>query len=288
MNTFRRIAAVVIAALILPLAACSATAESSDSVSVTNDVALIPESIAGDGGVSGSATDGAASLVGQRSIVRTGSATIEVSQATAAVDEIGKIASRLGGSVVSQTVSNDGGALGSGDVTIRVPADELDAAFDALAQLGEVRNENRTADDVTEQHVDLRARVDALTAAVDRLTELMADAATTSDLLEAERALSERQQELDGLKAQLTSLEGQIEEATIWVSVHEASALPGGGPKSFWDAVQLGFSSLGAFAAGAVLAIGIALPWVVVVTAIAAAIVLPIRSRRKRSRRRTE
>lgn len=282
MKTFRPLAALAAAVLLLSLAACSSAPGASHEVSTSNDVRLTPHSLAED-----SVGADARSVAGERSIVRTGNITLEVASTADAVDTISDVAKKLGGSVVSQTVSRGGGSSLSGDMTIRVPSEKLEAAFKELSQLGTVLSENRGADDVTEQHVDLQARVKSLTASVERLRELMAEARSTSDLLEAERALSERQQELDGLSAQLTSLEGQVEEANIWVSVREASALPGGGPQNFWDAVMLGISSFGTFAVGTVIALGVALPWLVVVGIIAAAIVIPIRRRKRRAQSRS-
>lgn len=218
----------------------------------------------------------------ERSVIRTGNIVLEVESSSQAVEDVTGIAQGLGGTVVSQSLSTHGGSMESGEATIQVPSDKIDAAFTQLSEIGTVQSQSQSADDVTEQHVDLDARVKSLQSAVDRLSELMAGATTTSELLEAESALSERQQELDGLRAQLESLEGQIDHATIWISVHEASALGAGGPKNFAQAVELGLSSIAAFAAGAVIATGVALPWLIAAVIIAAAIVIPLKLRRRR------
>lgn len=218
----------------------------------------------------------------ERSVIRTGNIVLEVESSSQAVEDVTGIAQGLGGTVISQSLSTHGGSTESGEATIQVPSDKIDAAFTQLSEIGTVQSQSQSADDVTEQHVDLDARVKSLQSAVDRLSELMAGATTTSELLEAESALSERQQELDGLRAQLESLEGQIDHATIWISVHEASALGAGGPKNFAQAVELGLSSIAAFAAGAVIATGVALPWLIAAVIIAAAIVIPLKLRRRR------
>lgn len=283
MKRSRPLVAIAAALLLVPLAACSSISGGAADGSAGSDVALqsadlTPEMMSGDM-MRDAAVPGT-----ERSIVRTGSMTLEVESSKEAVATIADVAKSLGGSVVSQSLSSNGGTSETGEIAIRVPSDKLDAAFTQLSKVGTVQSENRTADDVTEQHVDLNARVASLESSVKRLTELMSNATSTSDLLEAESALSQRQQELDGLRAQLESLEGQIEQANIWVSVHEASALPGGGPKNFWDAIVVGFASIGAFGAGALIALGVALPWLVIAGVIAAAIVIPVRRSRRHRR----
>lgn len=219
-----------------------------------------------------------------RSIVRSASVELTVASVTSAADSASGIAEELGGSIPSQTFFSDaGGAQTGAQLTLRVPTDRLDEALSKLGELGDVRSENRSTDDVTEVHVDLEARVKSLGASVERLTQLMQGATTTSELIEAESALAQRQQELDGLKAQLESLEGQIDQADVWVSLQEQSALPGG-PRGFWDAIVAGVSSIGAFFAGAYIALGFALPWILLVALLGLAVYLPLRARKRRAR----
>ena len=126
-------------------------------------------------------------------VIHSGDATLVVDDPTAASEEVRDLAERLGGYVDSQTVSEAGeDSRARATLSIRVPADKFDAAFDALGDVGEVVNQSRSATDVTLQYVDLEARVDALQGSVDRLTELMSGAATTGELIEAEAALSQR------------------------------------------------------------------------------------------------
>lgn len=285
--TSKRFAASLAAALLaLGLAGCSAASP---------EVAVGPVPLQPDVGGSSAVAEGSLADSGDltrlgaetsqpsavRSIARTANVTMTVTSARAAAQEIGALAERLGGSVTAQTLTGEGGTVFAGDIGIKVPTDKLDDAIAELGKLGNITSEQRSSDDITEMHVDLKARVAALEASVDRLTQLMEQSATTSELIEAETALSARQQELDGLRAQLESVEGQVTEASIWVSFGEASALPGGGPRTFWDALQASFSSIGTFFIGAFIALGFALPWLVLAALIALAIIIPIRRRRR-------
>lgn len=259
----RSLAALAAAVLLLaPLSACSG-AMYSDAVAPAVDAVT-------DGGFSGAAAESTdLRSVDGTSVIRTGDVSIRVGDPAAAAGRIGQIVDGLGGYVESETVRDgDGGGAASATLTVRVPADRFDDAFAALGEVGEVTSQSRSAADVTLQHADLEARVHALEESVERLLELMSGAATTGELIEAESALSDRQQELDGLRAQLDALEDQVEQSTIWVWLSTETAIPGG-PANFWEGVLLGLDSLAKGAAGALVLLGVALPWLIVLGVIA-------------------
>lgn len=288
--------ALAAALLCVPLAACSAN-ESSISEPSFRTSGMTPSVIDAQSGSvvegAGAAADGAVGLeaveagsagniaAAGRSIISTGGITIEVQNAESAVDEVREIAEALGGFVESQNVSVTGSE--SASLSLRVPTDRFDDAFASLSGIGTVLDENRASSDVTAQHVDLQARVEALETSIARLTDLMSGAASTGELIEAESALTQRQAELDGLKAQLGSLEDQIDEATIWVSLTTESVLPGG-PSNFWEGLIAGLNSITVAGAGLLVLLGMLLPWIVIAGIIAAAIVWIVRGSRRRKR----
>lgn len=286
-RTIRRTLMAVLAAVVVvaPLAACSAN-QSESSIGVA------PATSGFDGAVdmaqleTGSSESARAQLDASASVIRSGDISIETPDPATAAEEVAEIASGLGGSVESQTVSEASEwSPATATLMLRIPADRFDDAFEALDGVGEVRSQNQSSADVTLQHVDLHARVEALQASVDRLTELMSGAATTSELIEAESALSQRQQELDGLSAQLDSLENQVAYSSIWVTLGAKSALPGG-PKNFWEGLVAGVESIIAAGAGGLVLLGILLPWVIALGVIAWIVVLIVRGARRRGRRR--
>ncbi len=282
--TQKRIAAAAVAALLcLPLAACSgglAGGSAGDSTveAMPHDGAALDSAA---GGASEASPESSATVEAGRSIISNGGITIEVGDTDEAVETVRGIASELDGYVESQTVSSSG--TGGATLTLRVPSTRFEDAFASLSKVGKVLDESRSATDVTAEHVDLQARVKSLQTSIDRLADLMAGATTTSELIEAESALTARQAELDSLKAQLESLEGQVDEATIWVSLTTESVLPGG-PSNFWEGLLAGLQSLGTAGAGALVLLGVLLPWLVIAGAIALVVVLLVRRSRRRRR----
>lgn len=278
----RRLSALLAAAfLVTPLAACSAIPGSSSEdlrtgTNIEQDLAA-PED----------AADGGERTTAESQLIKTGSVSIEVSQPDTAADDVSAIAEKLGGQVESHTVVRGGeGHSASASLTLRVPADHFDSAFAELAEVGDVLTQDSSAVDVTTEYVDLEARVAALETSVDRLSELMERSGSTAELIEAESALTQRQQELDGLRAQLTALEDQVALATIEVSLTTASALPGG-PSTFWEGLLAGSDSLIATGAGALVLLGLLLPWLAVAGIIAALVIFVVRQASRRRRART-
>lgn len=276
-------AASALAALILT--SCSSGAGTIGTIEMGNS-GVTPETSAiedmqGDRSAE-SLTQPPISADGSRSIIRSAGLTVEVGDVRESASEVAEIARDLGGYVETQNLSKSGGgAIDQASLTLRVPAARLDETLSQLSELGEVRDEHLSSTDVTMQHVDLQARVESLEASIGRLTELMSGAATTGELIEAESALAARQAELDGLRAQLESLEGQVEESAVWVTLTTASAIPGG-PANFWEGLLAGLQSLQAAAAGALVLLGVLVPWIAVAAIIAFVVLLVVRAAKRR------
>ncbi len=148
----------------------------------------------------------------RRQISYTGWMSLEVEDVPSAAREIASRAQALGGYVASSSVEED-----SGSVSVKVPADSFGNLLSQVRGLGEVREERINANDVTDQIVDLQARLDNARAEEERLLELYSMATDVSDLLEIERALSDVRERIEVLQAELQNLESSVTYATLTV-----------------------------------------------------------------------
>lgn len=272
-------------ALLVPLAACGSM--TGDDMSVEPMVGSAPD-FARDGveQTEQAVADASDPLSTERSVVREGAIALVSDDPEAAADKASAVVIALGGFVASQHIDHgDGATTATAHLQLSVPSDRIGTAFDQLSELGEVTSERHSETDVTAQRADLTARVAALETSVERLMELMAGATSTADLLEAESVLSERQQELDGLKAQLESLEDRVAQASITMTISSVTAFPGGGPSNFWDGLVAGWQSIVAAGGAGLVILGVLLPWLAVGAIIAGVIVVLVR-RRKRAKAR--
>ena len=217
------------------------------------------------------------SAVAQPDIVTTGSVSMTVADPAAAADKFVAATTAAGGRVQSQTEQTGSGSPAV-DLILRIPSDKVDAVLADIDEYGVVESKSINYDDVTSQRVDLDARIKALQTSVTRLLDLMGKAANTSDLLAAETSLTQRQSELDSLRAQRATLGDQISYATINVSLSSESRLS---EEGFVGAVKQGWRALVSGAVGLAHVIGFLLPWLPVFLVIAA-VVWALRRRRRR------
>jgi anti-sigma factor RsiW len=135
---------------------------------------------------------------------------------------------------VDRIVANAGGYLGTMNATgtrpsprtltatVNVPAARLDETIAALRALGEVVQESQNASDVTEQLVDLEARLANSRNTERRMNELLRTrTGKLSEVLEAEREVTRIREEIERLDAQRKSLDDRVAYSAISVQLDE-------------------------------------------------------------------
>lgn len=130
-------------------------------------------------------------------IIRTGFLSLSVDSPSDTADEFTEVVDAVGGRIASRSdyTPVDFGQPSS-SLEARIPSEALEDTVASLQELGDVQQVSLNTVDVSLQKVDLDARIQVLQAAITRLNELLADAASTSGLIAVESALSERQPEL--------------------------------------------------------------------------------------------
>jgi hypothetical protein len=294
-----------------PGIAPDAPVDSDGAVDGADGAATTEEDLGGGKGDEGVGQSGGSTLTdpgqGEREIITTASATVVVDDVAVAARIIGNSAVAHGGYVEAMSIDTNGEALpvdpdsgvaydtvpypypypGGAWITVRVPSEDLTAVVDELSGIGEVTASAINRQDVTEQTVDLRARIEAAQASVDRLLDLMAEATTTADLIAAEAALSERQALLESYQQQLEMLESQVAMSSLTVTLTPVVETVEADPAGFGDGLVAGWNGLVATLNGIVIALGFLIPWIAVagiVGLIVWAIVRWVRRRREKRR----
>lgn len=125
-------------------------------------------------------------------------------------------------------------------VTIRVPADQLDALSVTIAKFGDVLSQSESSNDVTEQAIDLEARLKNLRAEEARLRTFLDRATKVSDLLEVQRELARVRGDIEAMDAQLTYLKRQVAKATLQVTLSKPGSVIG--PDDPWFGLREAFT----------------------------------------------
>ncbi|QGX94033.1 DUF4349 domain-containing protein [Haloplanus rallus] len=227
----RRSVTVLLVALIL-LAGCGGSAGGADAggggdsglteASMAEERAVDAQADGGDGGDGGG--DGAAASATSRSIIRTGTVELRVDDYERSRSNLTALVESQGGYVgesAQQVRGDDDATWTEGRVVLRVPAENFSTTMAAIEREGTVRASRTSTQDVTEQVVDLEARLENLRAERERLRTLYAEANDTEDVLAVERRLSEVQTEIERTEAELQNIQRRVAYSTITVELTE-------------------------------------------------------------------
>ncbi|QCJ47925.1 DUF4349 domain-containing protein [Haloprofundus sp. MHR1] len=229
MRISSRTIATLAVALLLVTAGCSASS-GGDAGGQSTD--LVTSAGGGDGGSANDAAaegetanaDSDAQFAQRRELIRTGELRMEVDEFETARDNLTAAVEARGGYVSDTSVSNRGEGnetWSEGRIVLRVPQENYSSMVDAARTEGTVEFEETTTEDVTDQVVDLEARLENLRAERDRLRELYQQANETQDVLAVQRELSDVQTEIERLEGRLQSLEQRVAYSTLTVYLEE-------------------------------------------------------------------
>jgi Domain of unknown function (DUF4349)/Putative zinc-finger len=131
------------------------------------------------------------------------------------VDAAGGFADQLG-------VTADPGSARVLRGTLRVPGPQLTDVLTRLRALGQVTQDQQNAQDVSDQLVDLDARLKSARATEERLIELVKNrTGKLSDVLEVEQELTRVRLDIERLDAEKTNMSRRVAYATIDLTISE-------------------------------------------------------------------
>jgi Domain of unknown function (DUF4349) len=179
------------------------------------------------GGSAHTAARTVASLPAPRSaVVKTATLDLRVAHGRfgRAIAGLRGVATRFGGFVSRSSTSGTG--IHSGSAVLRVPAARFGAALAAVEGLGRPTDENVRGQDVTQQFVDLDARLVNLRSQERALLRLMRRAQSVTDTIRVQTYLQNVELQMEEIQGRLTYLRDRTAMSTIAVSVHEAGRKP--------------------------------------------------------------
>ena len=296
-RTRRAVAIAAIALSAWALAGCSSSDSEADAMTVAEFDGGAPETVAGadastayDGERAGA--DGDEERTGEdRSVIVTGDMYMTVDDPIAAAEQAASIVEGAGGRVDSRSETAPGeGYGGSAWLTLRIPADDLDAVVQELRVLGTVDEYSTSSYDVTIEVTDLEAQISTLRASTERIEGLLLEAVDIEDIITLEDELDSRRSELESLEAQQRGLDDQVSMSTIGLSLTtEPVVINDDDPDSFWSGLVTGWNGLVGFLSGALVVLGVLLPWLALAALVTLVVIVLVRRRRRRreARKRT-
>lgn len=160
----------------------------------------------------------------ERMIVYTVRLSLQVQDADKASNEIAMIATSYKGYVAGSNLSRDNKGRMRGTITIRIPAQSLDDAQKKIEAVAlKTLSRNKDSRDVTDQYVNLDARLKNLEATEVELTKLLATVrertGRAEDILAVYNRLTEIRQQIEQTKGQINVLEKTSTLATMTIEL---------------------------------------------------------------------
>jgi hypothetical protein len=267
------IGSALVAGIVLSGCSSSGASDNASSSTARAPQAAAPEAAAGGAGAPAEDSQGkdapakAPDLsVDQRSIIYTGSITIRVDDVNQEAAKATGIVLAAGGFIGGdkRNVTN-----GSSDATLelRVPAEKFQSVVDQLAaSLGKEEQRGINTEDVTEQTVDLDARIAVQQARVDSGRRLLSQAKSLNDLVMLEKEVATRESDLASLQAKKRRLADLTALSTITVVLLDPKAAvadPDDSPAGFLGGLSGGWNALVASLAVVLTVLGALLPWII-------------------------
>jgi predicted anti-sigma-YlaC factor YlaD len=172
------------------------------------------------------ATDQAASVdaarTGEALVIRTAQITLTTPDFTKARVSLEDILKRHGGHIGNLTLGSPADSGQTLQATLRVPASRLDACLAEIRKLGRVESEQQGGEEVTQQVVDLEARLGNARNTEQRLADILRrSTGKIMDVLAVEKEIDRVRGEIERMQAERKGLADRIDFATLEVRVNE-------------------------------------------------------------------
>jgi hypothetical protein len=157
----------------------------------------------------------------ERKIIKKASLSIEVEDVQSRFDAVIDIIERSNGFVSDSYTYVTGAGHKEGDITLRVPQENFLVVITEIERIGSVKSKRISGEDVTEEYIDLKSRINNSVRQEQRLLEILGMANNTEEVLEVEREIWRVRGEIEWLTGRILYLGNRVELATISISLYE-------------------------------------------------------------------
>lgn len=312
MKTKRIIAISFILILVFALCSCGAMEKASAenyydgyNGSLNNAQSKSYEYASGESYYDGTPTDTSEILKSEgddysRKIIKRQYLTIETLTFDEALAKIAEYVEDMGGYFASTDISNNSirgyySNVRRATLSVRIPESKLTEfvnKFTSSDMFNVLRNSLST-EEVTDEYYDLKAQLDALMAQEARLTEMMNEAKTLSDMLLIENKLTSVRKEINSVSSRIQYYDKAVAMSFVELTLNEVEKYEPTKEKTFFDKVGEAFVGawevFGEFLSGAFIVLLWILPFVITLGVVAAiVIVVVLKNKRKKAKAKNQ
>jgi ethanolamine utilization microcompartment shell protein EutS len=195
-------------------------------------------------------------------LIRTGTMSIKVDTVERALRMATEIAASVGGFVANTSVLSGDQARRSATIEIKVPSDRFEGAIGLFRSVGKVESVTSSSQDVSEEFVDVSARVANAKRLEERLVTVLATrTGKLEEILAVERELARVREEIERYQGRLRYLETRASMSSVTLNVFEPVPIVGQpGSNVIVDALQQSWRNFVNVVASGIAAAGALMP----------------------------
>jgi len=158
----------------------------------------------------------------ERLVIYNAELRLEIKDFKKVEKEVEQMIRNQGGYIVQENIYQSEENKMEGTITARIPQDQFHSLLTNLEKLAiKVHARNVTGQDVTEEYVDLEARLKSKQAVEERLYQFIKEAKETKDLLAISNDLARVQEEIEQIKGRMNYLQTQSSFSTVTIYLFE-------------------------------------------------------------------
>ena len=180
----------------------------------------------------------------QRKLIKNGTISFETNDIEKTGKEIEKLYQEFNGYIASENHFNYGERF-QHEQEIRIPSQNFDPFIQKLEQLGsKVENKNISTQDVTEEFIDVEARLKTKKDLEARYRELLKFAKKVDEMLSIENQIGNVRAEIESMEGRLNYLKNQVAFSTIKITYYELTGVDFGFASKFVHSLKNGWDNL--------------------------------------------
>ncbi len=182
-----------------------------------------------------------------RKLIRNGQLDFKTTDVKNTKTEIEKIRKELNAYISSENENNYGDRI-QYNQTIRVPADQFDALIKSIEPLADkIENKSINTQDVTEEFIDVEARLKTKKELESRFREILKQAKTVEEIVSIESQIANVRAEIESIEGRLKYLQNQVSFSTLTVSYYEVIGTDFGFASKLIESLKGGWDNLLSF-----------------------------------------
>lgn len=190
----------------------------------------------------------------EQKIIKTGNLRFETSDLETTYNQIQTAVKNYKGTIQNDTEGKDYQSIFK-NITVRVPSKNFDLFLkDVSKGVAYFDNKEISSQDVTEEYIDIDARLKAKKVLETRYLELLKKANKVSEMLEIETQLSAIREEIEAKEGQLRYMQNRVSLSTVTIEFYKNVAEESGVTVSYgakiWNAIKSGFFGISSFLLG--------------------------------------